>query len=918
MKTLFSILSLFCLSLIGYSQTGTLSGKVTDNVTKQPVVGAKLFISSQFRAISDPDGKYELSNLPYGTYQLVVSMPSFDTLKLAVKIDKPLVTNNIILGGSTELEEVKVIGNLANDRRTPVAVSRLSTQKIAEELGSRDLPMLLNATPGVYATQTGGGDGDARINVRGFDQRNVGVLIDGVPVNDMENGWVYWSNWFGLDAITASMQVQRGLGATKLAMPSVGGTINILTQGAGNKKGLTFKQEYGTGNFLRTSLSYNSGMNSKGWGLTFSGSYKQSDGWVYGTPSQGAFGYMKVQKKIKSHLISLSAFAAPQQHGQRSFKQQIQYWDTTNARNQGIIIDTNAIFLNEGVRFNQHWGYRTIDGKRQVQNEVLNYYNKPQFTLKDFWKVNDKLSISNIAYVSIGRGGGTRLSNSAVLRDSTNLIDWDQIVNENQVSSLFGTPNIDPIYSPSLIKSSQILLNSVNNHFWAGYLGQFSYNYSKSLSISGGLDYRYYKGSHYQEIRDLLGGDYYIETSNKNDADPMKVVGDKIAMKPFNNYRDAFVNWMGVFGQAEYTGEKWTGFINLSGIVNGYKGVDYFQKKVLTVGDTVLRLGVNDTISYNGQTYTQNSAGVQFFQTDWKYLPGMTIKVGGSYSLTDNATVYMNTGYLNRTPQFSNVIDNSTNTFFKEILNEKILALEGGCNYADEIFGLNLNGYFTNWQNKPFPYGVSVPDPQDPTETVAININGMDAIHVGGELDMACKFNKKWSGELMFSYGNWIWNSSQTVYVAQYDYSLTFDAKGVHVGDAAQTSFAIAARYEPFKSTYFKVQFQYFDRYYSNFNPFFLQGANGGREAWMIPSYYLMNLFAGHKVDLKKYDLLFSGNITNLTDIGSLFGSSKLRNNFIADASDNGNAPYNDSNAQSATVMFGGGFRFNLSIALQF
>ena len=153
MKTLFSILSLFCFSLIGYSQTGTLSGKVTDNVTKQPVVGAKLFISSQFRAISDPDGKYELSNLPYGTYQLVVSMPSFDTLKLAVKIDKPLVTNNIILGGSTELEEVKVIGNLANDRRTPVAVSRLSTQKIAEELGSRDLPMLLNATPGVYATQ---------------------------------------------------------------------------------------------------------------------------------------------------------------------------------------------------------------------------------------------------------------------------------------------------------------------------------------------------------------------------------------------------------------------------------------------------------------------------------------------------------------------------------------------------------------------------------------------------------------------------------------------------------------------------------------------------------------------------------------------------------------------------------------------
>ena len=127
-----------------------------------------------------------------------------------------------------------------------IAVTTIPTKKIVEELGSRDLPMLLNGTAGVYATQQGGGDGDSRINVRGFDQRNVGVMIDGVPVNDMENGAVYWSNWFGLDAITSTIQVQRGLGATKIAMPSIGGTINIITQGIGSKKGGRFKQEYGT------------------------------------------------------------------------------------------------------------------------------------------------------------------------------------------------------------------------------------------------------------------------------------------------------------------------------------------------------------------------------------------------------------------------------------------------------------------------------------------------------------------------------------------------------------------------------------------------------------------------------------------------------------------------------------------------
>ena len=119
-------------------------------------------------------------------------------------------------------------------------------KKINEELASQDIPMVLNSTPGVYATQTGGGDGDARITIRGFNQRNVAVMIDGIPVNDMENGWVYWSNWFGLDAITSNIQVQRGLGASKIAIPSVGGTMNIITRGTGNKAGGSFKQEIGS------------------------------------------------------------------------------------------------------------------------------------------------------------------------------------------------------------------------------------------------------------------------------------------------------------------------------------------------------------------------------------------------------------------------------------------------------------------------------------------------------------------------------------------------------------------------------------------------------------------------------------------------------------------------------------------------
>ena len=915
MKILFGLLLVLSTGLV-FSQKGSIRGRIIDNSTDLPVAGAKVNIDNKYRAFSNPDGIYELANVPFGEYTMVISMTTFDTVRVKINVNSASVEKNVKMGGSVEFDEIEVIGNMVKDN-VPIAVTKIPTQKIVEELGSRDLPMLLNGTAGVYATQQGGGDGDARINVRGFDQRNVGVMIDGVPVNDMENGAVYWSNWFGLDAITAQMQVQRGLGATKIAMPSIGGTINILTQGIGNKKGGMIKQEYSTGNMLRTTFSYNTGMTKSGWGLTVSASYKQSDGWVYGTPSQGFFGYGKLSKKIKNHLVTLSAFAAPQWHGQRTNFQAIQYFSEDKARDLGIQVDTNQQFYDMGIRFNQHWGYRTNEnGQREILSEKHNFYSKPQITLKDFWKVNDKLSISNLAYMSIGRGGGTRVFNSgSLLRDSSGLIDWDKIEQENQINSLFGAPNIDPIYSPTEIKSSQVLLASLNNHFWVGYLGQFNYNVSKNLEVSGGIDFRYYEGRHYQRIEDLLGGDYFVDKLDKNAASPMKRVGDRVAYDTYNSDRDGLVQWSGAFGQVEYSGEKWSYFVNLSGIVNGYRGVDYFQKRKLVLPDTVLYIGyseqvtewVPDSVVYNGKVYTVNSPGLEYQKTDWKYLPGFTFKGGASYKLDKFSNVYLNLGYLNRTPQFSNVIDNNTNTFFAEIVNEKILAIEGGYNYANKVFGVNFNAYATNWKNKPMPFGVQVPDPQDPTEFIRININGMDAVHLGGEIDIAYKINKKLSSEIMFSYGDWFWNSTETVFIPQYDsLEYTFDAKGVHVGDAAQTAFSAAMRYEPIKNMYFRVQAQFFDRYYSDFDPFSLKGVNARRESWRMPSYYLINLFAGYKVEFKKSALLLNGSITNL-----------LNSAYIADARNNKNN-FQEFDAKSATVMFGQGFRFNVSIGLQF
>ena len=120
-------------------------------------------------------------------------------------------------------------------------------------------------------------------NVRGFNQRNVAIMINGVPVNDMENAWVYWSNWDGVGDATSSIQMQRGLSNVNLATPSIGGTMNIITDPAARVAGGNCRQEVGSWGFLKSTLSYNTGLiNDK---MAFNGTVvrKTGDGYYLGT-----------------------------------------------------------------------------------------------------------------------------------------------------------------------------------------------------------------------------------------------------------------------------------------------------------------------------------------------------------------------------------------------------------------------------------------------------------------------------------------------------------------------------------------------------------------------------------------------------------------------------------------------------------
>ena len=931
-----SILLLICIiSLTSEAQT-ILSGKVLDKNTGESLIGATIIYGKGMGTSTDVNGNYSIT-LPSGERSIQVSYVGYKAInKVLVIENKPQFLDFKLK--TILLSEVQVVADIARDRETPVAFSTIPMKKINEELASQDIPMVLNSTPGVYATQSGGGDGDARITIRGFNQRNVAVMIDGVPVNDMENGWVYWSNWFGLDAVTSNIQVQRGLGASKIAIPSVGGTMNILTKGTGNKPGGTIKQEVGSFGKLRTSIGYNSGKIENGWGYTLAGSYKKGNGFVDETWSEGYFYYAKIQKELGNHIISLSAMGAPQQHGQRSYKSDIATYDLDLAQSFGDTSDFSDRTINKGIAYNKHWGYLdrwTINSSGDTihNNETLNtkqnYYHKPQFSLRDFWTVNDKFYVSNILYASIGNGGGTGLSGNTSNYDIDGQYNLQEAYNDN-------VNNIDELYSANENKAGTYLRSSINNHFWYGGLTTLNFQKTEEIKVSGGLDIRYYKGEHYREVYDLLGADYALDASNGLQESEVKRVGDKLGY-----HNDGIVKWSGLFYQIEHNNGVVSTFCNISASNSAYKRIDYFRKKDLVLDDTTYLqalgtsvatelvfdnnanlIGANktmvlDTIWHNGKSYTMNSNESKFAETSWNWMRGYTIKSGANFNLDEYNNIFFNLGYISKAPRFNNVY-HYDNSLFRNIKNEIVKAVEGGYSFRSPKLSVNVNTYYTEWENKPSNGGVTVLVDDVPYRA---NINGMDALHKGFEMDFAYKLIHNLSVEGLLSLGDWKWTSSDTVRFLDDDNNpitddlgneiiSSFDAEGVHVGDAAQTQFGLSIRYEPNYNSYIKLRGTYFDNYYSDFDPLSLNGANSGRESWKIPAYKIIDLHCGYMFSLSdKNKLYIRFSVLNLLD-----------ETYISDAQNNDpyNANYQDFDAKSAGVFFGLGRRLNLSAKFSF
>ena len=426
----------FIFSASAFAQS-TVTGTVVDSDLNSPLPGANIVEKGTTNGTStDFDGNFTLTTTK-NSGVITISFVGYGSVSLSFNGDTNL--GSIKLYSDNTLDEVVIVGtgivDLAEDRKTPIAVSTIKAKEIQQKIGTNDVTATLVNTPSVYVAGQAGGFGDSRIAVRGFGQDNTAFLLNGQPINGMEDGLMYWSNWSGMSDIANAIQIQRGLGSSKLAISSVGGTVNFVTKATEKREGGFVHSMVGNDNYIKGTVGYSTGLLENGFGVTAMLSHWQGDGFNEGTYGQGQNYFISIGYKASdSHNFNFLITGAPQGHDQNFTKRISDY-------------------LTYGRKYNNNWG--TWNG--QYESERRNFYHKPVANLNWDWNINDNTSLSTVLYASWGRGGGTGNYGSRV-RTSEGRVDFDAIAANNAAAGgdgMFGN-------------STYLIRSSMNLHSWYG------------------------------------------------------------------------------------------------------------------------------------------------------------------------------------------------------------------------------------------------------------------------------------------------------------------------------------------------------------------------------------------------------------------------------------------------------------------
>lgn len=878
----------------------TVKGQVVDSENSEPMIGAAVTVGASQGTVTDLDGNFTINVAPNVT--ITIKYLGFKEVKKKItgrgQVDLGVIQLEV---DAYALDDVVITQSLAVARKTPVAITTLDPVFIDERLGMQDFPELMKMTPSIYVSKAGGGFGDTEIVMRGFKKENVAVMVNGVPMNDMENGTVYWSNWTALSDVTRSKQIQRGLGASKVSAPSVGGSINVITKTIDAQKGGFVSYGMGQDGFNKLLFSVSTGLSKTGWAMTLMGGKEWGDGYIQGTEYESYSYFINIAKRINdNHQLSFTAFGSPQWHNQRNNYDglTIQGWQEVKKYTED----------GEHYRYNATYGFDKNGIRKAAQK---NKYHKPQFSLNHMWQIDNTSSLSTALYVSIGDGWGHRGEG----RGSYSSSNWYGVSNGvlnttfRNGDGTFAYDQIQEINETSENGSQMVMTASVNGHQWYGLLSTYTKELNENINFYAGIDGRYYIGRHTNKIVDLYGGDYYVDTyrsvaamkaennsaaASANFKNEKLVVGD-VVRRNFEGH----VLQGGLFGQIEYSNDLLSSFVSASvSHTEQWRYGKFYYDKAHAKSETVGKMG-------------------------------FTVKGGANYNLNDNHNVYANVGFISRAPYLDGGIFLSlinSNAINKDAVNEKVFSVELGYGYQSKFMNVNLNAYHTKWMDKTMARSNDISTQEGYTDRALINMQGVDATHQGVELEFKVKPIQWLDVKGMFSIGNWRWSNNPVGYwynssgeplknskgeiasgIGAEDHAKsTLMLEDIKVGYSAQTTASLGVDIKPVKNIRLSLDWNFQGRLYADYtltNSSLSMGDNVTfANPWRVPSSSTFDLSASYSFNIGNLRSTLSGNVSNLFD-----------QEYIQSARNGG-----DGTWQSAYVFYGFGRRMSVKLKVNF
>ena len=537
------------------------------------------------------------------------------------------------------------------------------------------------------------------------------------------------------------------------------------------------------------------------------------------------------------------------------------------------------------------YGANTTDRySSTLLNERENFFHKPLVNLNHFYDINDEIRLSSVLYWSGGSGGGTGTYGSVKRfpaiegnnwwASSPWTWDWNGEIAENSA-------NIDSAWSDSENRSTGILRNSINRQNTYGLISKLNYDVSEDLELQVGIDWRTAGIEHAREVRDLLGGDYYVDFADDNAPDGKKVgLGDIIAY-----HNETTVDWLGAFIQGKYDIQKFN-LYGMGGVSTiGYTYLDHFAVDA-------------DVVKADNITTFQ-------------------VKGGGVFNLDDRMSAFVNGGYVEKPPILDNVIAYD-GTVASNPDNEKFNSFEVGGKYASDLLLVKGSFYNTQWKDRNLTKSVTTGQ-GDSGDTDIIYLKGVNQSHTGFEIEGKVALHDMVDLTLVYSKGDWFFDGDAIGDYQEMEYNedgqvvgqmttqYTYALDKLKVGDMPQTAYVGGLTLKPVKGLSIQGLYRMYADNYADWSPDSreVDGDEDRAQVWKAPGYNKLDLHLSYKLpEIAGLDLTVHGHVFNALD-----------NVYVQDATDN--SKYNGYGdklhlAHNAEVFLGTPRYYNLGLTVNF